>query len=261
MCGLSLAEPPILSSQYGVPAVTPSNSYGPPSLGGGGGNAGYGQSQASLTNSYGVPLGDEGHGGGHGGGGHGGSGHDEHQDYIDSQPLENVEAVSRLLLTYDLGSRTKLRETEDMPKATCCEWWRYCTPIAMTPSPATTLDAKKRATVRPCGASTESSCPTVAPRSSPTRPTGAPDSTPTSGTKESPSTPSRDTAEELIKDTISTPTTTTTITTTITTTNTTIISSRAATEDTTIIRRATTSIRDTTTPVSKTFKLYTSLHK
>ncbi|CAB0031143.1 unnamed protein product [Trichogramma brassicae] len=46
-------------------------------------------------------------------------------------PLENVEAVSRLLLTYDLGSRTKLRETEDMPKATCCEWWRYCTPIAI----------------------------------------------------------------------------------------------------------------------------------
>ncbi|CAB0035522.1 unnamed protein product, partial [Trichogramma brassicae] len=41
--------------------------------------------------------------------------------------LENVEAVSRLLLIYDLGSRTKLRETEDMPKATCCEWWCYCT--------------------------------------------------------------------------------------------------------------------------------------
>ncbi|CAB0037382.1 unnamed protein product [Trichogramma brassicae] len=46
---------------------------------------------------------------------------------VSHRPLENVEAVSRLLLTYDLGSRTKLRETEDMPKATCCEWWRYFT--------------------------------------------------------------------------------------------------------------------------------------
>ncbi|CAB0040707.1 unnamed protein product [Trichogramma brassicae] len=46
-------------------------------------------------------------------------------------PLENVEAVSRLLLTFDPGSRTKQRETEDMPKPTCCESWRYCTPIAI----------------------------------------------------------------------------------------------------------------------------------
>ncbi|CAB0033485.1 unnamed protein product, partial [Trichogramma brassicae] len=33
---------------------------------------------------------------------------------------ENQEAVSRLLLTFDPGSRTKQRETEDMPKPTCC---------------------------------------------------------------------------------------------------------------------------------------------
>ncbi|CAB0038176.1 unnamed protein product [Trichogramma brassicae] len=60
----------------------------------------------------------------------------DHLEYklsnIRTQSLFNTdgeEAVSRLLLTYDLGSRTKLRATEDMPKATCCEWWRYCTPI------------------------------------------------------------------------------------------------------------------------------------
>ncbi|CAB0039214.1 unnamed protein product, partial [Trichogramma brassicae] len=51
--------------------------------------------------------------------------------YLQKQPLENQEAVSRLLLKFDPGSRTKVRETEDMPKATCCEWWRYCTPIAI----------------------------------------------------------------------------------------------------------------------------------
>ncbi|CAB0042094.1 unnamed protein product, partial [Trichogramma brassicae] len=47
-------------------------------------------------------------------------------------PLENQEAVSRLLLTFDPGSRTKQRETEDMPKPTCCGVlvWRFCTPIA-----------------------------------------------------------------------------------------------------------------------------------
>ncbi|CAB0035715.1 unnamed protein product [Trichogramma brassicae] len=48
-------------------------------------------------------------------------------------PLENQEAVSRLLLTFDPGSRTKQRETEDMPKPTCCGVlvWRFCTPIAI----------------------------------------------------------------------------------------------------------------------------------
>ncbi|CAB0035583.1 unnamed protein product, partial [Trichogramma brassicae] len=48
------------------------------------------------------------------------------------KPLENQEAVSRLLLTFDPGSRTKQRETEDMPKPTCCGVlvWRCCTPIA-----------------------------------------------------------------------------------------------------------------------------------
>ncbi|CAB0044327.1 unnamed protein product [Trichogramma brassicae] len=49
-------------------------------------------------------------------------------------PLENQEAVSRLLLTFDPGSRTtKQRETEDMPKPTCCGVlvWRCCTPIAI----------------------------------------------------------------------------------------------------------------------------------
>ncbi|CAB0040877.1 unnamed protein product, partial [Trichogramma brassicae] len=50
-----------------------------------------------------------------------------------SRPLENQEAVSRLLLTFDPGSRTKQRETEDMPKPTCCGVlvWRCCTPIAI----------------------------------------------------------------------------------------------------------------------------------
>ncbi|CAB0029973.1 unnamed protein product [Trichogramma brassicae] len=49
------------------------------------------------------------------------------------RPLENQEAVSRLLLTFDPGSRTKQRETEDMPKPTCCGVlvWRCCTPIAI----------------------------------------------------------------------------------------------------------------------------------
>ncbi|CAB0034604.1 unnamed protein product, partial [Trichogramma brassicae] len=49
------------------------------------------------------------------------------------EPLENQEAVSRLLLTFDPGSRTKQRETEDMPKPTCCGVlvWRCCTPIAI----------------------------------------------------------------------------------------------------------------------------------
>ncbi|CAB0031786.1 unnamed protein product [Trichogramma brassicae] len=37
-----------------------------------------------------------------------------HNPYM--HPLENVEAVSRLLLTFDPGSRTKQRETEDMPE-------------------------------------------------------------------------------------------------------------------------------------------------
>ncbi|CAB0033528.1 unnamed protein product [Trichogramma brassicae] len=48
-------------------------------------------------------------------------------------PLENQEAVSRLLLTFDPGSHTKQRETEDMPKPTCCGVlvWRCCTPIAI----------------------------------------------------------------------------------------------------------------------------------
>ncbi|CAB0041272.1 unnamed protein product, partial [Trichogramma brassicae] len=51
-----------------------------------------------------------------------------------SRPLENQEAVSRLLLTFDPGSRTKQRETEDMPKPTCCGVlvWRCCTPIAIS---------------------------------------------------------------------------------------------------------------------------------
>ncbi|CAB0033521.1 unnamed protein product [Trichogramma brassicae] len=49
------------------------------------------------------------------------------------KPLENQEAVSRLLLTFDPGSHTKQRETEDMPKPTCCGVlvWRCCTPIAI----------------------------------------------------------------------------------------------------------------------------------
>ncbi|CAB0027933.1 unnamed protein product [Trichogramma brassicae] len=51
----------------------------------------------------------------------------------EQRPLENQEAVSRLLLTFDPGSRTKQRETEDMPKPTCCGVlvWRFCTPIAI----------------------------------------------------------------------------------------------------------------------------------
>ncbi|XP_014203624.1 pro-resilin-like, partial [Copidosoma floridanum] len=56
-------EPP-LSNQYGLPG----------NFGAQGTSQGYpaSQQQQALTNSYGAPLGD--------------NGHDEHQDYIDSQP-------------------------------------------------------------------------------------------------------------------------------------------------------------------------------
>ncbi|XP_063980607.1 probable serine/threonine-protein kinase clkA [Diachasmimorpha longicaudata] len=56
--GVVYGEPP-LSNQYGVPANLPvSNNQ---------------VSHGGVTNSYGAPLGSDGH-------------HDEHQDYIDSQP-------------------------------------------------------------------------------------------------------------------------------------------------------------------------------
>ncbi|XP_058791238.1 pro-resilin-like [Phymastichus coffea] len=93
-----LAEPPLLSGQYGVPGnfANPQGSqqYVPP-----------------LTNSYGAPLGDV-SGYGHGGtGGNAGGHHDEHQDYIDSQPksYEFGYAVKDAASGNDFGRR----ETSD----------------------------------------------------------------------------------------------------------------------------------------------------